>query len=71
LTGDIPLAILTSLSNNLHLGTAGVFGKILTVVLLRPATLILLVMGIFYLWVYVRRTGPSSSTESQGSGQEP
>jgi hypothetical protein len=63
LTGDIPLAILTSLSNNLHMGTAGVFGKILTVVLLRPASLILLVMGIFYLWVYLRPTARVSTDE--------
>jgi hypothetical protein len=30
----------------------------LTVVLIRPASLILLVMCIFYLWVYLRREFP-------------
>jgi hypothetical protein len=55
LTADVPLAILNILSNTLHGGTAGIFEKILTVVLNRPASLILLVMGVFYLWVYLRR----------------
>jgi hypothetical protein len=55
LTADIPLAILNIISAKLHVGTAGVFEKMLTVVLNRPASLILLVMGVFYLWVYLRR----------------
>jgi hypothetical protein len=55
LTGDIPLTILLILAKNRHISTAGLPGQILTVVLMRPAPLILLVMGIFYLWVYVRR----------------
>jgi hypothetical protein len=60
LTGDIPLAALVVLSDKLHVGTAGIFGKILTVVLMRPATLILLMMAIFYLWVYLRRAVPEA-----------
>jgi hypothetical protein len=55
LTGDIPLAILGIFANKLHVGTAGIYGKMLTVLLMRPASLILLAMGMFYLWVYVRR----------------
>jgi hypothetical protein len=55
LTGDIPLAILNILAINLHVGTSGLSGQVLTVVLLRPASLILMAMGIFYLWVYLRR----------------
>jgi hypothetical protein len=54
-TGDFPLAILVSLTKNLHLDTSSLFGKILTVVLMRPVPLILLAMSVFYLWVYVRR----------------
>jgi hypothetical protein len=60
LTGDIPSAILIILSNHLHVGVAGTLGKILTVALMRSAPLILLVMGIFYLWVYVRRSFPDT-----------
>jgi hypothetical protein len=55
LTGDIPSAILLILTRNLSLSPAGLAGKILTVLLLEPAPLILLAMGIFYLWVYLRR----------------
>ena len=71
LTGDIPLVILNILANNLHVSTAGLSGQVLTVVLLRPASLILLVMGIFYLWVYVRHTADSSSsTEHKDTAQD-
>jgi hypothetical protein len=68
LNGDVPLAILSILANHLHVGTAGIFGQMLTVVLTRPASLILLVMGIFYLWVYLRRTlAPFPFTEPGAS----
>jgi len=58
LTGDIPLTILLILTRNLHLSAATLSGHIVTVVLARPVPLILLAMGIFYSWVYVRRTSP-------------
>ena len=54
-TADIPLTILLTLTRNLHISTAGISGKLLTVVLMQPVPLILLAMGIFYLWIYVRR----------------
>jgi hypothetical protein len=55
LTADIPLTILMILTKNLRISTVGLPGQILTVVLTRPVPLILLAMGIIYLWVYVRR----------------
>jgi len=64
LTGDIPLAILGTFSNNLHVSTTGIFGKMLTVVLIRPASLILLVVGIFYLWMYLRRVVPEAEARN-------
>jgi len=54
-TGDYPLTILYILTANPHWDTAGLFGKILTVVLTRPIPLILLATGIIYLWLYARR----------------
>ena len=54
-TGDYPLTILYILTENPHWDTAGLFGKTLSVALTRPVPLILLIMGIFYLWIYVRR----------------
>jgi hypothetical protein len=69
-TGDFPLAILVNLTKNLHAGTAGLFGKILTVALTRPVPLILLAMSIFYLWVYVRRAPGPAATAGPGSREE-
>jgi len=66
-TGDVPLAILVILTKNLHAGT-GLPGKMLTVALTRPVPLVLLAMGIFYLWVYVRRApARAATTEHEGS----
>jgi hypothetical protein len=64
LTGDIPLAVLLVLTDHLHLSTGSTLGKIMTIVLLRPATLILLAISIFYLCVLIRRT--SDSYQSTG-----
>jgi hypothetical protein len=60
LTGDVPLAILSILTNGLHFGTNGILAHIQTVVVMRPVPLILLALGIFYLWVYVRRDIPDA-----------
>ena len=54
-TADLPLIIFLSLTGNMHIPTAGLSGQVLTVALARPIPLILLVMGIFYLWIYLRR----------------
>lgn len=54
-TADIPLIIFRTLTDNLHASSAGFSGQILTVVLTRPIPLILLMMGIFYLWIYLQR----------------
>jgi hypothetical protein len=60
LTGDIPLALFSVIGNNLHMNTTGICDQMLMVVLLRPASLIMLVMGTFYLWAYVWHTAPDS-----------
>ena len=54
-TSDIPLEIISVAVGNRHVATAGLSAETLTAVLLRPTPLILLAMGIFYLWVYLRR----------------
>jgi hypothetical protein len=69
-TGDIPSAILLDLTKNLHISTAGLPGQILTVVLMQPAPLILLVMGIFYLWVYLRRDSTQVGKAEPGEPRE-
>jgi hypothetical protein len=41
-------------AEKLQLSTSVLSGQVLTVILGRPATDVLLLMGVFYLWVYVQ-----------------
>jgi hypothetical protein len=54
-TSDIPLEMISVAVGNGHVATAGLSAETLIAVLLRPTPLILLAMGIFYLWMYLRR----------------
>jgi len=56
LTGDLSWSIYFGLTDKLYLSRAGMSGQILTAVQVFTVPLILLVMSIFYLWVYLRRT---------------
>ncbi|MDR3576216.1 MAG: glycosyltransferase family 87 protein, partial [Anaerolineaceae bacterium] len=64
LTGDLPLALLVHLVNGLHMNSAGMMGRALTIVLTRPAPLILTAIGVFYLWVYVKHCGNIAQDQS-------
>ena len=61
-TGDYPLTILYILTKNPRWDTTGIFGKMLSVVLTQPVPLVLLMLGIFYLWVYIRYSSTSPRT---------
>lgn len=68
-SADIPLTFLLVLNRNLHIPTAEIFGKIFTSLLQRPTPLILLAMGTFYLWAYIRYSAdPRRSSTAKGSG---
>lgn len=54
-TGDVSLAFFDSIYNLSHMSDTGISGLLLTVVFLRPASIALLAMGVFYLWAYLRR----------------
>lgn len=54
-TGEIPLAALNHVTKSLHPDTASLWGKVLTLAIMRPASIALLVMEIFYLWAYLRQ----------------
>ena len=69
-TGDFPLALLSMLARNTHLPTAGVFGELITVVILRPTPLILLVVSIFYAWVFVRWELKDEGEPGKGKKQD-
>jgi hypothetical protein len=61
LTAGIPIAFVVRLAQNLHLSTATLPGRILTVAVARPAPLILLATGTFFLWTYARHTSSEGS----------
>jgi uncharacterized membrane protein (UPF0136 family) len=63
LTGDLPWSIIVGLICNLHLSSERLTGQIVTAVEVFPIPLILLVMGVFYLWVYVRRCAAHTSPQ--------
>jgi len=65
-TSDIPAASLVVLTKNLQAHPSGIFAQMMTVLCLRPAPLILLAMGIFYLWMYVRRAVPEPVEAQEG-----
>jgi hypothetical protein len=53
-TGDLTWALFLALIKHFPLSATGFQGQLLTALQVFPAPLILLAMGIFYLWVYAR-----------------
>lgn len=53
-TADVPLMFFNAIYDSYHLTNAGIAGHFLSLFLLRPASIALLVMAAFYLWIYVR-----------------
>lgn len=51
---DIPLTVLAVLSSHLRMNAGGIGALMLKAGLMRPVPLVLLAMGIFYLWIYMR-----------------
>jgi hypothetical protein len=56
LTADIPLVLLDTLTKNIRPDSSRFWGQVETVVLARPVPLILLIVGVFYLWIYAQRS---------------
>jgi len=72
LTGDISSAILLRLIASLHLSSTGLSGQVQTAVQIFPIPLVLLIMGIFYLCVYVQRSSaPLSAAVTPSGGIRP
>jgi hypothetical protein len=67
-TADVPATILLVIMNSLKIGAAGIWGKLLIVLLLHPAPLVLLATGAFNLWVYFRRTARENRESALASG---
>lgn len=67
LTGDIPLASLIVISKSVLPATSGFVQLLLALILTRPASLILLALTAFYLWVYLR---PATRKRAAALGAE-
>ncbi len=52
--GEIALSVFKTIADGLRLGTAGFGHQLLTVILIRPESIALLAMGIFYLSLYLK-----------------
>lgn len=70
LTGDIPLVILSRLTENLRISNAGFLERVWMVVLTRSAPLTLLAVAVFYLFVYVRRAYGEGPETPNGESAE-
>jgi hypothetical protein len=66
-TGDLTWAIFLGLINHLQRASAGFSGWILMAMQVFPAPMILLVMAVFYLWVYARKSPRRSDEFKVGS----
>lgn len=64
-TGDIPLAILIEMAKRIQIHQDGLTGKVLAALLIRPASLTLLALAFFFLWVLV---GKDPEDESSRTG---
>jgi hypothetical protein len=64
LIGDLPWVAVLILIQHLHLPPTRLSSQIVMAVQVFPVPIILLVMGIFYLWVYVRRCSADAALES-------
>jgi len=70
-TGDFFVQLLALYGNHVGESASGLHGQLLTLVLSRPVPLILLIVGIFYLYVYLRRTfAPASCIGHEPCQQE-
>lgn len=62
MTGDIPLVVIGQMVGKPDWQSAGLLQRALLIFVYRPVPVILLVVGVFYMWVYVR----SASAEDYG-----
>jgi len=55
LTGDLSWGIILGIIRHLHVPATGLSAQMVIAAQAFPVPLILLVLGVFYLWIYVRR----------------
>jgi hypothetical protein len=70
-TSDIPLAIGNMLTSSLASNPVGFLQKVKAALLIRPAPIILLTLGTFYLWIYARRCSGENCKGADRNEQNP
>ena len=70
-TSDIPLAILVNSTRHLPIHASTLEGRLLAVVLLRPAPVSLLALGCFYLWSLARHNPSAELPEQDEAAGKP
>jgi hypothetical protein len=70
LTGDIPSMIFLRLINHLHLPETGLSARIWMHAMVFRTPLILLIVGIFYLWIYALHSSAAARSEASGKPAE-
>jgi hypothetical protein len=68
-TSDLPLAFLVDHSKALKVTISTWSGKLVTATMLQPTPLVLLAMGCFYLWEYIRYAAPEPSLSNLGAAE--
>jgi hypothetical protein len=71
ITSDIPLALLVHFTKSLPIPAATLRGELAAVLLLRPAPLILLTLGCFYLWLFVRYNPSTDLPQQENAAGKP
>ncbi len=70
-TSDLPLAVLSLIDKSLSVSASTLGGKLAIILFLRPAPLILLALGCFYLWAFLRYSPPFGSDVQDDAANEP
>jgi len=70
-TSDLPLAVLSLIAKSLSVSASTLGGKLAIVFFLRPAPVILLALGYFYLWAFLRYPPPPGSTVQDDAASKP
>ncbi len=70
ISGDIFTGFRILVTRNLSLSQADLLGQTATVLITRPAPIILMVMAVFYLWVYARTSRDNALHQSRESAND-
>lgn len=70
-TSDLPLAVLSLIAKSLSVSVSTLGGKLAVIFFLRPVPVILLALGCFYLWAFLRYSPPPAADVHDDAASEP